>query len=127
KGGKHQVWDEFFKMDNKIFNQNNCDFDYAICTDCESASIRFVRTEDVEKIELKKECMKIKRLANLREKQEITKNMTPEQVKECLEKIKKEREEKEKEKKEEAIKKKEEAINKWKAEIAEIRKQGTIK
>ena len=73
---KHELWDKYFNLNNKIFRQNHYQFDYRISTDGFSVSIQFINNKYIEQSNKKKENMKNKR----NEIRESTKNMTKEQI-----------------------------------------------
>ena len=52
---KKEIWNTFFKMDNKIFKEKYYDFDYRIVTDGYSASLQFINKIYVDKNTQKKE------------------------------------------------------------------------
>ena len=46
---KHNIWKEYFNLDNPIFKQNNYSFDYRISTDCFSVSIQLIHNDFIDK------------------------------------------------------------------------------
>jgi len=89
---KNELWSKIFKLDNKIFRQNNYKFDYRISTDCMAVSIQMLNKKYIEQENKKKENMKNKKA----ELKENCKNMSikeKEQYKHNLENEKKEKEE----------------------------------
>jgi hypothetical protein len=75
---KEQIWNTFFKLNTKIFKQNNYIFDYVILTDCHTVSIKFLNKKNMEEETKKKENKKNKK----KENKEKTKDMTNEQKEE---------------------------------------------
>jgi len=72
---KISIWNNFFNLNDSIFEQSNYIFDYKIYTDCYSVSIQMLHKDKVENEKKKKENMKNKR----RENRINTKNMTLEE------------------------------------------------
>ena len=80
---KHNIWKEYFNLDNPIFKQNNYSFDYRISTDCFSVSIQLINNDFIEKsqqqklnIKNKKEELKDKcKNMNQKEKEEYKKQL----------------------------------------------------
>jgi len=58
---KHNIWKEYFNLDNPIFKQNNYSFDYRISTDCFSVSIQLIHNDFIEKSQQQKINMKNKK------------------------------------------------------------------
>jgi hypothetical protein len=75
---KNEIWSMFFKLNSKIFKQNNYIFDYVISTDCHTVSIKFLNKKNMEEETKKKENKKNKK----KENKEKTKDMTNEQKEE---------------------------------------------
>ena len=71
---KISIWNNFFNLNDSIFEQSNYIFDYKIYTDCYSVSIQMLDKDKVENEKKKKENMKNKR----RENRINTKDMTQE-------------------------------------------------
>ena len=72
---KISIWNNFFNLNDSIFEQSNYIFDYKIYTDCYSVSIQMLHKDKVENEKKKKENMKNKR----RENRINTKDMTLEE------------------------------------------------
>jgi hypothetical protein len=72
---KISIWNNFFNLNDSIFEQSNYIFDYKIYTDCYSVSIQMLHKDKVENEKKKKENMKYKR----RENRINTKDMTLEE------------------------------------------------
>jgi len=51
---KHNIWKEYFNLDNPIFKQNNYSFDYRISTDCFGVSIQLFHNDFIEKSQQQK-------------------------------------------------------------------------
>ena len=52
---KKIIWEKYFNMNNKIFKNNNYNFDYTIITNGETVSIRFISREAEMKNNIKKQ------------------------------------------------------------------------
>jgi len=72
---KHQIWNQFFKLNNPIFTQKHYSFDYRISTDCVGVSVQLIHNDYIEKSNLQKLNMKNKR----NQMKEVCKNMSQEE------------------------------------------------
>ena len=72
ENNKDEIWNKFFKLDEKVFNQNNYKFDYVISTNCYSVSIKMLNKKNVKEEQKKKTNKKNKKHEN----KEKTKDMT---------------------------------------------------
>jgi hypothetical protein len=81
---KHQIWSQFFKLNNPIFKQNHYSFDYRISTDCFGVSVQLIHNDHIEKSNQQKLNMKNKR----NEMKNNCKDMTQEKKEEYKLKIK---------------------------------------
>ena len=81
---KESIWDIYFNTNNKIFKQNNYEFDYRIMTDGLSVSLQMINKKYVEQNNQKKANIKNKR----KENKEAMKGMTEEEIKVFKEKQK---------------------------------------
>lgn len=75
---KDAIWENYFKLNHKIFKQNKYTFDYRISTDGFSVSIQFINNKYVDKEKEKK----IKMKEGRNKLREDTKDMTNEQKEE---------------------------------------------
>lgn len=57
---KDEIWNMFFKLNSKIFKQNNYVFDYVISTDYHTVSIKFLNKKNMKEETKKKENKKIR-------------------------------------------------------------------
>ena len=51
---RKKIWEQFFKLNHKIFRNKNYEFDYFISTDGHSCSLRFINKKYVEQENIKK-------------------------------------------------------------------------
>lgn len=72
---KQELWNKYFNLNNQVFKQKECSFDYRISTDCFSVSIQLIHNDFIQKEKNKKQNMKNKKS----EMKEMTKNMNQEQ------------------------------------------------
>jgi len=72
---KHQIWSQFFKLNNPIFQQNHYSFDYRISTDCFGVSVQLIHNDHIEKSNQQKLNMKNKR----NQMKEVCKDMSQEE------------------------------------------------
>jgi hypothetical protein len=73
---KDNVWDQIFKMDNKIFKSKKNKFDYRISTNGYSCSLLFVSNNDVTR----KEDNKKKKIDASKKKRQTNKQLTTEEI-----------------------------------------------
>ena len=70
ENNKDEIWNKFFKLNEKVFNQNNYKFDYVISTNCYSVSIKMLNKKNVKEEQKKKTNKRTKNM-KIRKKQKI--------------------------------------------------------
>ena len=93
EGNKHNIWSQYFNLDNPIFYQKEYSFDYRISTDCLGVSIQLIHNDLIEKSNQQKHNRKNKK----QQMKETCKDMSQEEkekFKENLEIIQKKDQEK---------------------------------
>ncbi len=71
---KDEIWNKYFKLDDKIFKQKNYTFDYKISTDCIGVSIQLLHNSFVESEKSKKRNKKNVKIWHRKKKKHIKKS-----------------------------------------------------
>ena len=72
ENNKDEIWNKFFKLNEKVFNQNNYKFDYVISTNCYSVSIKMLNMKNVKEEQKKKTNKKNKKHENKKKTKDMS-------------------------------------------------------